>query len=583
VSSASPASSTAEAARGTRAGRRARLSRLRQTSQLVFLAAFVLLLASAVHQWQTGIPPDLFLRADPLVALSAALSVRQAALSLLWFAVPIVVLSLVLGRVFCGWVCPMGTTLDLCERALRIRGRRPEKALSWRRVKFYVLAALVVTMLLPVAQRTVGGSGLRSSTGLAATYLVDPIALLTRTFTWAAVPVAQGTANASYTTLNGYLYSDFATKHPLAARLLGPFYDLENPLVRPVYFRLGLAVFLMFAGIVALGLLARRFWCRNLCPLGALLGVLGKWAPVRLRVSERCNRCRRCALECKTGAIPETPHGYLGPECIACYRCVDICPQQAISVGVGYGAEREDAVRLDRRRLLGAAGVGLAAAVLPRVDWTARGSGAGNKVLKVSSERLVRPPGAKVEAPFVSACVRCGECMAACPNNALQPALGEGGLEALGTPILAPRIGPCLQNCAACGTVCPVRAIEPFTVEEKTHLYMGTAYVDRSRCIAWADGKKCLVCDEACSYDAISQQMVEGVPRPVVNPDICVGCGMCEYVCPIEPLGAIHVSALGDQRHLSREEQQARREAAEARRAGPAETPGEAESPYPGT
>jgi len=443
-----------------------------------------------------------------------------------------------------------------------------------------VLAALVVTMLLPVAQRSANQSGLGASTGLAATYLLDPIALLTRTVARTALPAVQGAASTGYTTLSGYYYSDFAANHPLLAKPLALFYNPENPLVRPVYFRLGLIAFLMFAGIVALGTLARRFWCRNLCPLGALLGLLGKWAPLRLQVSDKCNRCGRCSMECKTGAIPEAPDGYLGPECIACYRCVDICPKEALRVGMAAGPGRNDAVRLDRRRLLGAAGVGVAAAVLPRVDWTARGSGAGSRALKISSERLVRPPGSQAEAPFAAACVRCGECMAACPNNALQPAVGEGGLEALGTPILVPRIGPCLQDCAACGKVCPVRAIEPFTVGEKPHLYMGTAYVDRSRCIAWADGKKCLVCDEACSYDAVSQQTVDGVPRPVVNADICVGCGLCEYVCPVEPSGAVHVSASGDQRHLSRAEQKARREAAEARRGQAQETPGA--SPYPG-
>jgi len=219
--------------------------------------------------------------------------------------------------------------------------------------------------------------------------------------------------------------------------------------------------------------------------------------------------------------------------------------------------------------------VGIAAIVLPKIDW---GEGlAGSSTAKFSGSKLIRPPGALAEESFVTACVRCGECMRICPENALQPAFGEGGLEALETPILAPQIGPCAQPCTLCGSVCPTRAIEPFTVEEKSHLYLGTAIVDRSMCIAWANDKQCLVCQEACSYTAISQKQIEGLGRPVIEERICVGCGLCESACPVQPQRAIHVYATGDKRHLSRAEQAAiRRQAGEPQRGGAesASTPG---------
>ena len=94
--------------------------------------------------------------------------------------------------------------------------------------------------------------------------------------------------------------------------------------------------------------------------------------------------------------------------------------------------------------------------------------------------------------------------MKVCPTNTLQPAVGEGGLEALGTPVIVPRVGACSQPCTLCGSVCPTRAIEPFTVEEKKHLYHGTASVDRSTCIAWAFGRECVICQEACPYNKMS-------------------------------------------------------------------------------
>jgi len=558
-----------------------RLARLRRVVQLLFFAAFLALFGAAVYGRGAGLPVDLFLRADPLLALSTMLSLRQVVPSLLWFALPVVGLSLLLGRAFCGWVCPMGTAIDIAERVLRVRGRRPAKAPAWRRVKFYVLLALLVTMLLPVGHFQPEQRGLRTSVGLASTYLLDPLALLTRTVTVSFFPAVQWAASTTSKTLMAYSYSDYVSRHPLLEKALSPFQDETLAIARTAYFRLGLVTFLFFAGLIALGTLANRFWCRNLCPLGALLGFLGKRAPVRLHISEACNRCLRCATTCKMGAFTENPHQYYGPECIACYSCLAVCPQHAISITVGYApAERDDAVRLDRRRVLGAAGLGLAAAVLPKVDWAAKTSSTGDRVLKVSGETLLRPPGALPEDPFVTTCARCGECMAICPTNTLQPALGEGGLEALGTPILVPRIGPCTQGCTACGGVCPVQALRPFTVAEKSYLYLGTAQVNRSTCIAWAQGKQCVICQEACSYHAITQDREHEIGRPVVNPEICVGCGQCEWVCPVEPRGAIRVTSAGDRRHLPRAEQRAHREAAETATAAPTEGSG-GESPYP--
>jgi ferredoxin len=542
---------------------------------VVFFLAFLLLFALASYRVAARLPVDLFLRADPLIALSAMLSLRRVLLPLLWYALPVLILSLLLGRAFCGWVCPMGTAIDLSERLFRIRGRRPSQAPPWRRIKYYVLIAILASALVPAAHRSANDLALAHSLGLSAAYVADPIAILTRTFTLAGLPVVESGLVFGRDMLTSWQYSDLAYNHPLLARALNPVGLGINLITRadpePVRLRLGLATLVIFAGIVALGLLARRFWCRNLCPLGALLGVAGKASPVRLHVSDACTRCLRCVHACKMGAISEEPRRYQGAECILCYTCVAICPEQALSVGVDTAQSgRDDALSLGRRRVLGAIGVGIAAAVLPKADWTARRSQSG-RVLKLSSERLIRPPGARPEEAFVTACVRCGECMKVCPTNTLQPALGEGGLEAIGTPIMVGRIGPCLDQCVACGDCCPSRAILPFTVEEKKHLYVGTASVDRSRCIAWAEGKQCLVCDEACAYDAIRQDTTTGTGRPMVDPLKCVGCGQCEWVCPVEPRGAVLVNSSGDRRHLSRSARRALRESAGA---GPPTAPG---------
>ena len=556
-----------------------RLRALRRGAQILFLAVFVLLFAFTAYPLKLPVAPDLFLRADPLLALSTMLSLRQIALPLLWFALPVVVVSLLLGRVFCGWVCPMGTCIDLCERVFRIRGRRPSLAPAWRRVKFYLLVALLLTMALPAVYHTDYELGLPRTVGLSAVYLVDPIALLTRTFALAGLPAAHWLAGVANDSATAVAYSDFASRHPTLLRALAPVQLGFGMVSRPPYlraqFRFATLSFAIFAGIVALGSLARRFWCRNLCPLGALLGFLGKASPLRLAVSEKCTRCMRCVNECKVGAISEDPHHYSGPECIGCYSCIAVCPERAISLTTGRAdSGRADELRLDRRRVLQAAGIGLAAAILPKLEASAKRSQATEGVLKASGAKLIRPPGALPEDEFVTACVRCGECMKVCPTNALQPALLEGGLEALGTPILVPRIGACAQSCNACGQVCPTDALRPFTVEEKAHLYLGTAVIHRSLCIAWAADRQCLVCDEGCPFDAISQRTVDGLGRPVVNDRVCVGCGFCESICPVEPDAAIRVTSAGDRRHWSRPRQQVWREQAEQEDQGGLPYPG---------
>ena len=569
----------------------------RRVSQLVFLAGFVLLFALAADPLILPVPVDLYLRADPLLALSAMVSLRRIVPELLWYALPITLISLLLGRVFCGWICPMGTTIDLCERVFKMRGtvaaspqprqaalaksKTPTAAAKRHRLKFYLLIALIVTMLIPSAHRSNQELGLTQTVGLSAVYLLDPIALLTRTFTWVALPTAQWAAVLSQDTVGGWIDSDFVRRHGLLDRGLALAQTGLDAVARPAFFRLGLVALLVFGGVIALSRYERRFWCRNLCPLGALLGLLGKISPFRLAVSEKCNHCLRCVNECKVGAITDDPKQYRGPECIQCYSCLAVCPQQAISLTAGHeAAARDDGLQLDRRRVLAAMGAGLAAVAIPKSSLSAMRSSATASVLKLSSFRLIRPPGSLTESAFVTACVRCGECMKACMTNTLQPAVGEGGLEALGTPVVVPRVGACAQSCTLCGQVCPTRAIEPFTVEEKNHLYIGTASVDRSTCIAWASGRECVMCDEACSYDAISQDVSEsGVLRPIVDERTCVGCGMCEWICPVEPLGAVRVNSSGDRRHLRREEQKLLRDQVEREKQKGSPYQG-SESPY---
>ena len=158
---------------------------------------------------------------------------------------------------------------------------------------------------------------------------------------------------------------------------------------------------------------------------------------------------------------------------------------------------------------------------------------------------------------FSALCVRCGACVRVCPTQGLQPSLLEGGIQNLLTPRLVPRLGYCGFGCNACGQVCPTAAIPPLTLEEKQKTVIGLARIDANRCLPWAHNIPCIVCEEVCPVadKAILLEEVrvrdgEGQPlmlqRPRVLLEQCIGCGICEYQCPMGGEAAIRIYAPTD-------------------------------------
>ena len=164
--------------------------------------------------------------------------------------------------------------------------------------------------------------------------------------------------------------------------------------------------------------------------------------------------------------------------------------------------------------------------------------------------RRIRPPGV-IEESLLASCVRCGACLRACPTHGLQPSILMTGLEGVGTPVLNPRLGPCDYSCTACGSVCPTGAIPSLALPVKRETAIGKAYVNRELCIAWSGRGQCIVCEEMCPLPekAIHLEVerfsaAEGgveLQVPVVNHDLCIGCGLCEHKCPVTGDAAIRV------------------------------------------
>lgn len=508
------------------------LKRTRIVSQSVFFVLFVLLLAKTAYHGQDriGYPVGVFLELDPLIALATLLS-SHVLISGMLLSLVTVGVTLLLGRVFCGWFCPLGAVNDFAGSLARKRVRK-ETGLDrhGHRFKYYVLVGVLVAAVL----------------GFHFVGFLDPISLTVRSFSIAVGPavdyVIHGFFDLLYRADVGWLVGASESAYEW---LRGHLISFEQP-----SFVQGGFIGVLFATIFVLNFVRRRFWCRFLCPLGALLALVSRYSLLGHKLEEeRCDNCKLCLTTCAGGARPNAESGkWRGAECVMCMSCESICPQQAIRYRFGRPHPQQRRTDLKRRYLLGAGAAGLAGAALFRPS-----PGRAH-----ADPRLIRPPGAVAEDEFMRRCVRCGECMKVCITNGLQPTLFQAGLEGMWSPVLVPRLGYCEYNCTLCGQVCPTDAIEELDPETKRSRKIGLAFIDRNRCLPHAYQVDCIVCEEHCPTDPkaiyfetrIVDDMVEGreLKLPVVNPHQCIGCGICENVCPVGDHAAVQISSVGEDR-----------------------------------
>ena len=158
----------------------------------------------------------------------------------------------------------------------------------------------------------------------------------------------------------------------------------------------------------------------------------------------------------------------------------------------------------------------------------------------------IRPPGARDEADFNARCIKCGQCVAACPYDTLKLATADAGIP-IGTPYFIPREIPCyLCTDIPCIAACPTGALDP-ALEEIKDSRMGLAVIDIENCLSW-QGLRCEICFRECPVQG-QAITVEHHPRrlskhamfvPLVHSDACTGCGICEKACPTQ-VAAIRV------------------------------------------
>lgn len=491
--------------------------RARKIVQYSLLGGFILLFIwSQRGGWPSSLT-NLPMRLDPLLVLSNLLASRTFLLSST-VALVTILLTVVFGRAWCGWVCPLGTILDLItpgKQSKRLKIRE-----SFRSIKYSLLFVIIFAALL----------------GNLSLLILDPLTILYRTLTASLWPLADQLITALATGLY---------QVPVLAETVSKINAWLRPVIlptEPFYYRNILLYALVFSAILASNWLAPRFWCRYLCPLGGLLGLISKIALFRRQVSEQCKGCKLCERACPTATIDPLKNYASDPsECTLCLDCLEACPRSLIVFQPQLRLADWNTYDPGRRQVLTSLGVTLAGLALARSD----------ALVKRETAHLVRPPGAR-ENNLLEKCVRCAQCMRACPTNALHPAVTEAGLEGLWTPILIPRLGYCDYSCNACGQICPVQAIPKLSLEEKRLQTIGKAYIDQNRCLAWSDHIPCIVCEEMCPLPEKAIQLREEnylaadgtsgtILLPVVLRERCIGCGICEYKCPVNGQSAIEV------------------------------------------
>lgn len=516
---------------------------VRRGVQTFFLLLFLLLvlLTRTVGEDLHGGGVRYFFYFDPLISLATFLAAHALpALGLL--ACVTIAVTMVLGRVFCGWVCPLGT-LNAAVGGVRdhFRDAPPPKDQwsPWQRTKYLLLAGLLVMALFGV--HWIG--------------VFDPIAITYRSIATVLLPAAQYAVDGVSTAI----YQADPHIGPLRLTSLSePVYRFFRDrvfLVPRQAFDVSLTIALFFGAILALNVYRRRFWCRYLCPLGALLGVVA-WRPLlRLKQDDKaCGECGKCAAYCHGAASPDHPGKWLPQECFGCWNCVGTCSYRAIDFNFGspLTATPQGSLDLSRRAVLAAGAGGVAAALTWRLTPQSQGTS--------FNPGLIRPPGAHGETAFLQRCIQCGACMRACPTNALQPALFEAGIEGLWTPRLVPKLGYCAYECTACGEVCPTAAIAALPLAKKKEVRIGLAYIDTTRCIPYAYDRNCIVCEEHCPIPdkaitflekevVLRDGSVRVVKQPRVDPELCIGCGICENKCVFEDQAAVRVTSANETRH----------------------------------
>lgn len=430
----------------------------------------------------------------------------------------LLLLTLLLGRIYCSVICPMGIFQDVIAWFSRKVNRKKCYAYSKEKRILRVVITLVVLVVF-----LLGGTFLLS--------LLDPYSAYGRMVTNVFRPVYMAGNN-----LLAWTFNSFDSYR---------FYHTEVFVLSFFSLLIGVITFLV---VVFLAYRHGRTYCNTICPVGTILGYLSQYSLLKVRINpEACGGCGLCEMKCKASCIDSKEKKIDYTRCVDCYNCLTVCKKKALSYGfVHRKAPVSGEPDQSKRRFV--ATLALTAVVVPKA-MAEKGVALVKNNKTYQKEHPLSPPGSVSAARLLQNCTACHLCVTKCPSRVLKPAFMEYGLGGMMQPMMNFEHGFCNFDCTVCSDVCPNKALLKITKEEKHTLQVGRVVFVRENCIVNTDETSCGACSEHCPTQAVSMQPYKnGLTIPTVNPDICVGCGGCEYVCPVRPFRAIYIE--GNPEHL---------------------------------
>lgn len=433
----------------------------------------------------------------------------------------LVLLTLLLGRVYCSVICPLGIFQDVVSR---IAGMRKKNRFGYsapmRWLRYGVLVLFAVAFF----------AGISSFVALLSPY-------------------------SAYGRIAGTL---FAPLYQWANNLLAylaeragsyAFYSVD------VWFK-GVSTFVVavatLAVISVLAWRSGRTYCNTICPVGTVLGFMSRFSLLRIRIdTSNCNSCGLCARNCKASCINPKEHEVDYGRCVACMDCIDKCKKNAISYSLRFAKsaaedkkEAEPAIDESRRKFLTVSALLATTAVAKAQSENFDGGLAVIEEKKVPKRNVkLKPAGARSIVSFERHCTACQLCVSECPNQVLRP---SSDLSSLMQPEMSYERGYCRPECTRCSDICPTGAIQKIEKADKAAIQIGHAVWIKENCIVNVDGVKCGNCARHCPAGAIWMMPVDpnnpdSPEIPVLDSERCIGCGACENLCPARPFSAIYV------------------------------------------
>ncbi|MDR2475436.1 MAG: 4Fe-4S dicluster domain-containing protein [Bacteroidales bacterium] len=423
----------------------------------------------------------------------------------------IVIITLLIGRIYCSSLCPMGVLQDIIafvskkatKKKKRYKYSKPKTILRWS-----VLGIILVTFFLGF-NVLLSFFDPYSAYGRLAVHLFKPVYMAGNNF---LATVLTHAGNYSLYAVHIFIMSAFSFSVTVVTLL----------------------------GIGFLAWKYGRTFCNTLCPVGTILGFLSKYSLYKVRIDAgKCNSCAACATRCKASCIDSKARKIDYSRCVDCFNCVKIkCKQDAMSFSF-LSIKKQPAIEkvdLSKRRFFVS---GLTTALtLPAL----MADSAGHSGHPLKRQTPVSPPGSQSAEQLLNHCTSCHLCISKCPSHALKPAFMEYGLGGMMLPMLDFRHGFCNYDCTVCSEICPNGALLPLTVDEKHKTQMGYVVFNEDTCIVITEGTNCGACSEHCPTQAVKMMPFhDGLTLPKVDTEICIGCGGCESICPVHPHAAIYV------------------------------------------